>query len=205
MELQLLPERRKCLKCGHVRLPSDSGAEYACPKCGAVYAKLEALQKAKDDAAEAARLAERNLERRAVLEERFDQEEARREAAERPTYVAAHAVYLLLILPFAITQAIALAIAFNMRRPAEDTWLNDHFTWQIRTFGYLVGLGALAGISLLVSVLSVSALVLTRESGFAEQMFKAYHFFVLFSVLAGLTLIYRVAKGWFRLSRREAP
>lgn len=33
---------RKCLKCGHERLPSDVAPEYECPACGAVYAKVEA-------------------------------------------------------------------------------------------------------------------------------------------------------------------
>lgn len=33
---------RKCLKCGHERSPSDVAPEYECPKCGAVYAKVEA-------------------------------------------------------------------------------------------------------------------------------------------------------------------
>lgn len=205
MELELLPEGRECLKCGYVRLPSDLGPDYACPNCSAVYAKLEALQKAKTEALARERNAQQNLERRAALEERFEREQAKHESAEQPTFVAAHAVYLLMILPFAVTQAIAVALAFKMRRPAEDTWLNEHFSWQIRTFGYLALLSALAGISLLLSVLSVSALVFTREPGFVGELFKAIHFFVFFCVLAGLTTIYRVGKGWFRLSRREAP
>lgn len=34
---------RKCLKCGYERTPSDDYApDYECPKCGAVYAKVEA-------------------------------------------------------------------------------------------------------------------------------------------------------------------
>jgi len=32
---------KKCLKCAHVRTEADPGPDYACPKCGAVYAKLE--------------------------------------------------------------------------------------------------------------------------------------------------------------------
>lgn len=31
-----------CLKCGYQRTPSDIGPEISCPKCGAVYAKVEA-------------------------------------------------------------------------------------------------------------------------------------------------------------------
>lgn len=33
---------KNCLKCGHQRLPSDQGSELECPKCGAIYAKVEA-------------------------------------------------------------------------------------------------------------------------------------------------------------------
>jgi len=35
---------RKCLKCEHVRLASENHApSYECPKCGAVYEKVEQL------------------------------------------------------------------------------------------------------------------------------------------------------------------
>ena len=36
---------KKCLNCGYVRKASDIGPEYECPKCGAIYAKVEALLK----------------------------------------------------------------------------------------------------------------------------------------------------------------
>ena len=32
-----------CKKCGYERLSTDSAPDYECPKCGAVYAKVEAL------------------------------------------------------------------------------------------------------------------------------------------------------------------
>jgi predicted RNA-binding Zn-ribbon protein involved in translation (DUF1610 family) len=32
---------KKCLKCGYERVPSDIAPKYECPKCGAVYAKVE--------------------------------------------------------------------------------------------------------------------------------------------------------------------
>lgn len=34
---------RKCLKCGHERTDSDTSPEYECPRCGAIYAKVEAV------------------------------------------------------------------------------------------------------------------------------------------------------------------
>ncbi len=33
---------RTCLKCGHVRAESDAGTEAECPRCGAIYVKVEA-------------------------------------------------------------------------------------------------------------------------------------------------------------------
>jgi predicted Zn-ribbon and HTH transcriptional regulator len=32
---------KKCLKCGYERQSSDASPDYQCPKCGAVYAKVE--------------------------------------------------------------------------------------------------------------------------------------------------------------------
>ena len=37
--------RKRCKKCGHERLETDDTPDYECPKCGAVYAKVEAGQK----------------------------------------------------------------------------------------------------------------------------------------------------------------
>lgn len=33
---------KKCLNCGHERQPTDISPDYECPKCGAIYAKMEA-------------------------------------------------------------------------------------------------------------------------------------------------------------------
>ena len=43
-------ENKKCQKCGYRREEADSNApDYACPKCGAVYAKVEAALRSKAD------------------------------------------------------------------------------------------------------------------------------------------------------------
>jgi hypothetical protein len=41
---------KKCLKCGYVRQPTDTPPETACPSCGAIYAKVEAVMEQKADA-----------------------------------------------------------------------------------------------------------------------------------------------------------
>jgi uncharacterized membrane protein/predicted RNA-binding Zn-ribbon protein involved in translation (DUF1610 family) len=205
MNLNIVEPERKCLKCGHVRRPDDGGPDYACPACGAVYAKLEALQREQAELEDRQSIETRNLERRAALQERFDREQAVREAAEGPRYAAAHAAYLLMVLPFAVTQALSIAIAYKMRRADEDSWLDEHFTWQIRTFWYLGGLALLAGASLLVGAASISSVAILRNAAHVEWTFKSLAAFVTICAVALMTAMYRIGKGWYRLSRRESP
>ena len=47
---------RQCLKCGYTRKPSDPGPVYECPRCGAVYAKVQAAQQHKELAEDAGSL-----------------------------------------------------------------------------------------------------------------------------------------------------
>jgi uncharacterized membrane protein/predicted RNA-binding Zn-ribbon protein involved in translation (DUF1610 family) len=205
MSLELASDRRPCLKCGHVRQPGDAGPDFACPRCGAVYAKLEALQRAQEEAAEVAALATLHFERRSASHERFDREQAARDAADRPARLAAHAVYLMMVLPFAATQAIAVATAYKFHRASEDHWLNDHFSWQIRTFWYLALLSVAAILSLLVGAAATTTFVVLRSEGPAALGIKAMGGAVLFGGLALLVAIYRIGKGWYRLTQGEAP
>lgn len=46
---------KKCLKCGYERMPLDDAPEYECPKCGAIYAKVEAAIKRKNEEIKASR------------------------------------------------------------------------------------------------------------------------------------------------------
>ncbi len=78
---------------------------------------------------------------------------------------------------------IAVVINYVKRDEARGTWLESHFTWQIRTFWFAMlwtlvvgGLGALLAIVLV---------------GFAIW---AVGFFVL-----GIWAIYRIARGWLAL------
>lgn len=205
MELEIQEEPRKCLKCGYGRTSSEPGPDYACPKCGAVYAKLEAVQKARADAAEAEKTQTKYFERRMALQEKFGREEIAREEADGPAYLAAHAAYLFMILPFAVTQGLAIAIAFKMHRPGDESWLNDHFRWLIRTFWYLGGLAVLAGAALLVGAASMSAGAVFRNFGLIDLSFKSAGGFLVVCSVAVVIAVYRIGKGWYRLSQREAP
>jgi uncharacterized membrane protein len=82
---------------------------------------------------------------------------------------------------------IAVIINYVKRGDARGTWLESHFTWQIKTFWIAVVASILIGISGFVL-----AIVLI---GFAIW---AVGFFVL-----GVWAIYRIAKGWLRLRDRQ--
>jgi uncharacterized membrane protein len=78
---------------------------------------------------------------------------------------------------------IAVIINYVKRGDARGTWLESHFTWQIRTFWFAVAwatLVFLVGLPLTLVVI-----------GFGVW---ALGFFVL-----GVWAIYRIAKGWLRL------
>jgi uncharacterized membrane protein len=78
---------------------------------------------------------------------------------------------------------IAVIINYVKRSDARGTWLESHFSWQIRTFWY----------ALLWAVLAVIALVTVIGIPVAYGML-----FVL-----GVWAIYRVARGWLRLKDRQ--
>jgi uncharacterized membrane protein len=83
---------------------------------------------------------------------------------------------------------IAVIINYVKRDEARGTWLESHFTWQIRTFWV-----ALAWALVIGAVGAVLAIVLV---GFAIWMVG---FFVL-----GLWAIYRIVRGWMALRDRRA-
>ena len=85
---------------------------------------------------------------------------------------------------------IAVIINYVKRGEARGTWLESHFTWQIRTFWF-----ALAWACLVFLVGAVLAIVLV---GFAV--------WIVGFVLLGIWAIYRIARGWMALNaRRTVP
>ena len=83
---------------------------------------------------------------------------------------------------------IAVIINYVKRDEARGTWLESHFTWQIRTFWF-----ALLWALVIGAVGLVLAIVLV---GFAIWIVG---FFAL-----GLWAIYRIARGWMALRDRRA-
>jgi uncharacterized membrane protein len=83
---------------------------------------------------------------------------------------------------------IAVIINYIKRNDARGTWLESHFTWQIRTFWFAL---------LWTCVVAIAgALLVIVLVGFAIW---AIGLFAL-----GVWAIYRIARGWMRLQRGEA-
>ncbi|MCC7285159.1 MAG: hypothetical protein IT503_03165 [Burkholderiaceae bacterium] len=79
---------------------------------------------------------------------------------------------------------IAVIINYVKRGAVRGTWLDSHFGWQIRTFWYA------ALWAVIVALVSVPlTLVIVGFGTWAVGMF-----------LLGVWAIYRIARGWLRLS-----
>jgi uncharacterized membrane protein len=82
---------------------------------------------------------------------------------------------------------IAVVINYVKRGEARGTWLESHFTWQIRTFWF-----ALAW-AVLVALVSIPLSVILIGIGtWIAGMF-----------LLGVWAIYRIARGWLRLKDHQ--
>jgi len=81
---------------------------------------------------------------------------------------------------------IAVIINYVKRSEVRGTWLDSHFSWQIRTFWWALVWSIIVGI-----VGAVLAVVLV---GFA--------IWIIGFCLLGLWAIYRIARGWLRLKDR---
>jgi uncharacterized membrane protein len=82
---------------------------------------------------------------------------------------------------------IAVIINYVKRSDVRGTWLDSHFGWQIRTFWYAL-LWA-------VVVALISAPLTLVVVGFGTWAIGLF--------LLGVWAVYRVARGWLRLSREQ--
>ena len=87
-----------------------------------------------------------------------------------------------------IPSIIAVIMNYARRSEARGTWLESHFTWQIRTFWF-----ALLWMAIVMIVGAVLAIVLVGIAIWIVGLF-----------VLGLWAIYRIAKGWLRLVDRRA-
>ncbi len=79
---------------------------------------------------------------------------------------------------------VAVIINYVKRDAVRGTWLDSHFRWQIRTFWF----------ALLWIVVSTLLAITIIGIPFALVMVG----------LAGLWVLYRIARGWINLSNRQA-
>ena len=80
---------------------------------------------------------------------------------------------------FGITWIVAVIVDYVKRDDARGSWLESHFSWQIRTFWWGLLWGVIGGVLLLVLV---GYLVLVANA---------------------VWIIYRIVKGWLRLAERR--
>ena len=80
---------------------------------------------------------------------------------------------------FGITWLVAVIVDYVKRDDARGSWLESHFTWQIRTFWWGLLWGVIGAVLLLVLV---GYLVLVANA---------------------VWIIYRIVKGWLRLAERR--
>jgi uncharacterized membrane protein len=79
---------------------------------------------------------------------------------------------------------IAVILNYAKRADVRGTWLDSHFSWQIRTFWYAF-LWLLLGWVAFVTLIGIPV-------AFAIW------------ILTGLWVLYRIARGWMALSSRKA-
>lgn len=89
---------------------------------------------------------------------------------------------------FGVPSIIAVIMNYARRSEVRGTWLDSHFSWQIRTFWWALAIAVVVGLI---------GLVLLPALGFGLVVWWI-GFFVL-----GIWAIYRIARGWLRLKDRQ--
>ena len=90
---------------------------------------------------------------------------------------------------FGVPSIVAVVMNYLRRSEARGTWLDGHFTWQIRTFWFALLWSVL--------ILIVSAPLMLVIIGFATAGVG------LFAV--GIWVLYRVIRGWLALREGRTP
>ena len=103
---------------------------------------------------------------------------ARDLSLEKNWTTAVYALQALAII-LGITYLVAIIINYIKIDDVRGTWLESHFRWQIRTFWYSVLWGVIGGLTVFIFV-----------------------GFVILGI-ASVWVIYRVIKGWMRLSENK--
>jgi uncharacterized membrane protein/predicted RNA-binding Zn-ribbon protein involved in translation (DUF1610 family) len=183
---------RTCLKCGYERRSQDVGSADSCPSCGAIYSKVEAALKSREEAA--------NFKPAMVgaipyVPEYVDDDRRR----------LTHTVYLLYLLPTGISTLLGYSLVKSIREDHRDEIAAAHNEWQVATLSSLV---------YVVGALLVMGLVLAiAQGGFWFTHDEGLHLFARrgglgLLILAGAVyawVLLRTLRGWLALFRAEGP
>jgi len=90
---------------------------------------------------------------------------------------------------FSIPSIIAVIMNYVKRDEVRGTWLDSHFSWQLRTFWW-------AALWIVVIVVFSTPLVLLLGLGFVTMWIGIS--------LVGLWILYRVVRGWLALKDGRA-
>jgi uncharacterized membrane protein len=82
---------------------------------------------------------------------------------------------------------VAVIINYVKRSDVRGTWLESHFSWQIRTFWYALLWAVLVAV--------ISAPLTLVIVGFGTWVVGLF--------LLGVWAVYRIARGWLRLGREQ--
>jgi hypothetical protein len=86
---------RLCKKCGYERKPEDFAPDYECPKCGAVYTKVEDfLQRQQEEKRLAETAAEEKMRREQQQEQERRDKEKQRQAKEHAKWGVSDSTYV---------------------------------------------------------------------------------------------------------------
>ena len=112
---------------------------------------------------------------------------------------------------FGLPSIIAVFMNYARRDQVRGTWLESHFLWQIRTFWSAVAFGiALFCIALVLGAVGFVSLLSTPLTGPVGAVGAGAGFggawvaMTLGAILAGIWILYRVARGWLTLREGKA-
>lgn len=106
-----------------------------------------------------------------------------------------------------VTMLVAVVLNYVKMDEVRGTWVESHFRWQIRTFWYGILWGVLLFVALMLLGLGTAgAAAIGSDAGTAGGALSAMVVAVV-AVLGGLGIfvwfVYRVVKGWLRLSENQ--
>ena len=100
-------------------------------------------------------------------------------ASVKKTVTIGYALYGIALV-LGVSALVAIVLNYLKREDARGTWLESHFTWQIKTFWWSLGLVLLGGLTTFIGI----------------------GFIILFGTL--IWYIYRIVKGWLALTENKA-